>query len=345
MISINPRLENYIFTTLGAIYDTNYDETKANLENDAYQNRKYLGTYFPRTFVEAYRIYYNLFAQQIVWQTFDQKDEIKIIAIGSGTGGDIFGLLNVLNHYFTNKTFTIYSIDGNANALQLQTHLIEHIQSFIPLDSQHNKLVSNLYKITFNNPKVIAQSLKNLHLGSTVDIMHTFKFCNEIYNFLDGTDIFSQIISLAETHLTQNGLLVLEDVTTKNYDCQYNAVTLNNQINNYMKAKKDTMLRYILPKPCARWNEDCQSTSCFSSVQYSVQHRGNPNDISAVTYKVVAKPPLGDSLIQTFANEPGVYKMRDIADGHYCLGGQHYQNVDDASNSNINLVRTDPFIL
>ncbi len=61
MLNINPYLERFIFDELKAQYDPDPIAALHNLDNNEQQSQRYLGTYFPRSFVESYNIFYRLF--------------------------------------------------------------------------------------------------------------------------------------------------------------------------------------------------------------------------------------------------------------------------------------------
>jgi hypothetical protein len=97
---VNYALFDYIYRPvenggLGAIYDANYKEAPSNLNRNKEKNQEYLGTYFPRSFMEAYTIFSDVFdfyhARKIKF-----GKEINIVDIGAGTGGATFGLLQAM---------------------------------------------------------------------------------------------------------------------------------------------------------------------------------------------------------------------------------------------------------
>lgn len=75
MININPKLEKYIFDVLRGVYSPAYLEASSNLKNDEDDNKRYLGTYFPRTFVESYCIYKQLFSNKDIVECLNNKKE------------------------------------------------------------------------------------------------------------------------------------------------------------------------------------------------------------------------------------------------------------------------------
>ena len=70
------------------------------MDNNEQQSQRYLGTYFPRSFVESYNIFYRLFNQEEIYKNFIGKKKINILNIGSGSGGDLFGLIEAMKDFF-----------------------------------------------------------------------------------------------------------------------------------------------------------------------------------------------------------------------------------------------------
>ena len=54
-------LHDFIYNDMGGSYEPDKAAFQNNLFSDEEKNRKYLGTYFPRSFTESYCIFSNLF--------------------------------------------------------------------------------------------------------------------------------------------------------------------------------------------------------------------------------------------------------------------------------------------
>lgn len=172
-------LEKFIFDDLRGDYKRDPEKVKITLDADENDMRTYLGTYFPRSFSESYVIFEDLFNQEYIKNNFENKNELFILDIGSGMGGELLGLLwlmkNNLND-FPNKKLHILSIDGNAIALDIQEILIKQ---FFP----------NVKNIVFQkliiSKKDFHNSLKNIiemnNFKIKFDIIMTFKLTNELY--------------------------------------------------------------------------------------------------------------------------------------------------------------------
>ena len=118
-------LDNLIFNELGAKYYPRYADM-TNVDDDKEKTLNYLGTYFPRSFAEAYCIFNDFFKKH----SFDYKDktEFSVFDFGCGTGGEIVGLLTALNEHFPSlKKVHIIALDGNQFALSIYDKIITEL--------------------------------------------------------------------------------------------------------------------------------------------------------------------------------------------------------------------------
>ena len=76
-------LDEYIFKTLQASFCPEC-KTLVALDYDETRLLKYLGTYFPRSYAEAYHIF-NLFFQSNN-RIYDGRNELSVFDFGCGTG-------------------------------------------------------------------------------------------------------------------------------------------------------------------------------------------------------------------------------------------------------------------
>lgn len=119
-------LDKYIFETLGAKYQPSYDRFSYNLDLNKDESKVYLGTYFPRSFAEEYIIFNTLFQDEVFFSQIKNKSSIKILDFGCGSGGEVFGLLHVIeNHIPHDVNIKIVGIDGNQNALRIFEKIAE----------------------------------------------------------------------------------------------------------------------------------------------------------------------------------------------------------------------------
>ena len=122
-------LDNFIFDELGANYAPDYVRYEFNLDLTKEEVKTYLGTYFPRSYTESYCIFDNLFSNPKYYSVMQQKSEISILDFGSGTGGEIIGLLTILSKYLPDlEVITVLAVDGNHDALRYSTKIIEQFK-------------------------------------------------------------------------------------------------------------------------------------------------------------------------------------------------------------------------
>lgn len=120
-------LDSYIFNDLKAIYSPDFEEAYINKDTDIEHQKKNLGTYFPRSFMEAYCIFLDLYANEYIKNMFE-KNEFFIMDIGGGVGGNLFGLLWFMKNHiknFKSKRIHVVSLDCNDCALDIQEKIIK----------------------------------------------------------------------------------------------------------------------------------------------------------------------------------------------------------------------------
>jgi SAM-dependent methyltransferase len=89
-----------------------------------------MGTYFPRSFVESYKIFELLLKNRVISEHINNTQQIDILDIGSGTGGNLLGFLWFLKDQIyksdkSNAEISLLSIDGDRKSLSTQKKLIE----------------------------------------------------------------------------------------------------------------------------------------------------------------------------------------------------------------------------
>jgi len=140
-------IDELIFNKLNAKYKPDYTKFNKNLYLNQDENLIYLGTYFPRSYAESYLIFTNLFNNSIINETYLDKQEINILDIGSGTGGNLLGLLMGIIENLSDKiNINILAIDGNQYSLKILQKIIFKIKL------QYNLNISlNCQYISFEN--------------------------------------------------------------------------------------------------------------------------------------------------------------------------------------------------
>lgn len=335
MISINAKLEKYIFEEMGAYYCADPEGAGTNLNNDEDNNKQYLGTYFPRSFVESYKIYDNIFSNDDIFNSFNKRDNIGILDIGSGTGGNLFGLLNVLVNRFKKKTINVYSFDGNGIALRYQRELLKNSNNFFILNG--NTINLTTYTVEFKDKADLQEKIDRLNFDNKLDIVHSFKFVNEFYNsdYQKNKGMYVELIEGGEKWLRDNGILLLLDITNCIKNGTFASIIMNNECREYFKEKRPK-IKYILPICCALWHKRCSYNKCFSKKEFHITHRQVCNDITKVNFKLFMKDPLASQIISCI--EPTYCYA--VASRTYCTEEDYKYNCNPPSD-----VVNDPFIL
>lgn len=330
MKRVNPKLFNYIYNERGAVYCEDRIGVESNLRNDEEKNLQYLGTYFPRSYVEAYTIYNNIFNNEDIYEHFNKKDTIRILDIGSGTGGNLLGLIQVLMEHFENKSIYVISIEGNNNAVEIQLELLTKFEEFV--EGNGNILHGSINNIEFANKKELSSKLDRLSLDGTIDIMQSFKVVNEFYreDYDSNKGMYSELMKLGELWLKKSGILCLVDVTNPIEGQTYASIIFNEEVRNYL-ANNECELVYIIPKCCALNYKKCKKKrNCFSKMVFEINF-GEFRKKSKVNYKLFIKKKLGSRVKRYIKENQCNYETC------YC------RDYDDQYNCTKKL--TDPYIL
>lgn len=339
MLNINSYLERFIFDELKAQYDPDPIAVSYNLENNKEQTQRYLGTYFPRSFVESYNIFYNLFNKEYIYQNIMRKKAINILNIGSGSGGDLFGLIEAMKDFFPLETImtNIISIDGNINAISYQKEIFEHLY-------QNNNIQLTLMEQKFENRFDFEEKIGQILRKSNVDfdIVLSFKFISEFYNknYELNKGLYQSLIKQSYDYLTPEGILIIEDVTNKIIENNKNSTLIerdfigklmNKEITDYMK-QNNKKIGCLIPICCYHWYEECHnSLECFQQKIFIINHRMNHKDISKITYKVLAHKSFVDKIMQQI-NKQECYQ---IAPEGYCINGAYHYKESNVINDRV----------
>lgn len=333
MLNINPYLERFIFGELKAQYDPDPIAALHNLDNNEQQSQRYLGTYFPRSFVESYNIFYRLFNQEEIYKNFIGKKKINILNIGSGSGGDLFGLIEAMKDFFPLETImtNIISIDGNVNAVSYQKKIYEQLYQN---SNNHLSVMEQKFEDRYDFEEKISKILRNSN--EQFDIILTFKFISEFYNrdYELNRGLYHSFIKQSYDYLTPEGMLIIEDVTNQIMENQknnifgernFNGKIMNKEITDYMK-QNNGKLGCLIPICCYHWYEECQDNlECFHQKIFNINHRMNHKDISKITYKVLAHTDFVDKVMQRIDKQ----EYYQIAPERYCINGTyHYKELN-----------------
>ena len=267
-------LDNFIFNTLHAEYAPDYQKFEYNLNLKHEDNLKYLGTYFPRSYAETFCIFDNLFSNEAVKSKYATIKEVNVLSVGCGTGGDIIGLLTIINKHFASiKKVEVVAVDGNIDALNILSQIIQQFN------------LKFRKKVILITKQIVFDEITTIGTKYSFDFIITSKMINEIIKKGNGRfdNSYYDFANIYSSMLKYYGIIMILDVTSKDGMPEYCPILLNKQINQFVHHHPDYVS--IIPIPCAE-KANCQEL-CFSQKEFSVTHSQFVNDKSRVAYRIL----------------------------------------------------------
>jgi SAM-dependent methyltransferase len=285
-------LDKCIFDNLHAKYEPNYEKFDYNLEHSNEELLIYLGTYFPRSFAEAFCIYEDLFSNKVVNHNIKSKGEVNILDIGCGTGGNLLGLLTAINKHFTsNLIINVWAIDGNLDALKIFENIIHQF------DHNYSIIINyTLINETFNDINDISVALQTITCRS-FDFIMSFKTIVEIVSRGKGLNNNSYLewFNIVCELLNPSGLVLIADVTTKTKYSDYLPLLLNEQARAFIK--NNPLFKILSPLSCSTYSNICNN-NCFYKHEFYVSHRQKNRDVSRIIYKIIGRSAFVEKIIE-----------------------------------------------
>lgn len=293
-------LDRLLFDKIGALYNPNYQRHSYNLDLSEEEVLNYLGTYFPRSYAEAFCIYDNICSSAKYIDALKNKSEVNILDVGCGTGGELVGLISVFEkHLPTNIKFRIEAFDGNEYSLEK----LQEILAYITKKSQRIYEVTTTQKVIKCTDDI--EMIVGTYVDRKFDIIQMCKFGCELesHKICKMANPYQLLLTQFGKLLSDEGLFLLLDVTTLSHtDKMYYPQLLNMGVRDSLR--KQPTLSVLLPMSCHKHNEDCLSP-CFTQKEFSIRHSKKIGDVSRVAYRVVAHK----SFINTLEIDETNYKF------------------------------------
>ena len=321
-------LDKKIFNEHNAIYSPEHERYEYNLDLNEEELKVYLGTYFPRSYAEMFCIVDNLLQNQRLAEFVQGKECINVLDCGCGTGGEIMGLITALAKHLPQVNVNVTAIDGNAGSLALLNELIESI----PSRNVHVRL-STICQ-TFNTREdldKLANGKKDYHF-----VLCDKMICELISKQILPGDAYATVANMLTSHIHDDGLLIILDVTTKDeHTGLFYPQLMNNSINDFVRNSRG--IETLLPLSCA-CNEDCKDL-CFMQQTFSVSHSHKTADESRVCYRVLCRKHVKDAVLQNIntigtAHVIHPIKFQQNDESAICRQTKDNQTIIDSFNIN-----------
>lgn len=296
----------YIYKVMKAKYGPFPREVQYNLENDHWTNLRYLGTYFPRSYLELSWILSSLCTNEFILGKLNSSNDLNILSVGTGTGGEIIGTILFLTDDLDNGPNHIHitTVEGNLDALGIFDDMVKEINTRY-LSKKGPDYVTVTHCNTTVNPE---DGFPTFH-DQLFDLVITSKFVNELHREYPGYIWYSEFLREYANNLADDGLFIFTDLTNRvdyppsSDGYEWIPVVLNREINYFLKKHDDFVA--IFPVPCRKNNFSCRN--CYTRFGLKILTFNNDTDESQFTCKVITKRDFTKNL-------------SDVPDGRYDIG-------------------------
>ena len=292
-------LDTIIFDQFEAIYEPRPMDVVYNPDQPYEFVKIYLGTYFPRSYAEAYGIVSQLLSNNSYLEHFQEIEEINILDFCCGTGGEVIGTINALQSNLPHlKRINVDAFDANPNAVRFLYHLINAVN-----------LLENISVQININPQCIfiesEQEIQDIVNMSNLQyhFMMSFKAINEFiqHNTFCDANAYELIAANFFPLMSSDGVFIMADVATKLANStQFYPQVLNKGLNDYLK--KTSSYKSIIPTACYNHESSCQG--CYMQDVFYISHRKANNDKSKIAYRVLCKSDFADELLKNVPLKP-----------------------------------------
>ncbi len=156
-----------------------YEQTCSNMLVIDYKHKEllgYLGTYFPRTYAEAYCICSDFLKEY--QEYYAQQEELSVFDFGGGTGGEMIALLTTLNELRPNiKKVNIHFLEGNNDAIRIFERILNKFKKQVKIEVYFNPIPDRIED--FYDLEVLSEIFRN----RTFDLFISFKSICEFVGY------------------------------------------------------------------------------------------------------------------------------------------------------------------
>ncbi len=275
-------LDKIIYEKYGAIYEPRPEQVMFNANKNFDFAKLYLGTYFPRSYAEAYYIFGKLLENKNIYHHFDDVEEMNVLDFCCGTGGEILGLVTILHEKLPKlKRIRIDAFDANSDYISFLFHLNQELRSNINID-------------VYVNPQCLfIENEQNLNdiVDYTNNLYHIIMSCKALNEFIQHKvfphdNIYRKIAETFFPCLTNDGVLLLSDLSHKNSELNvFYPEILNSGINSLLRSNKN--YKSLYPYSCFFHEHICPG--CYMQDIIYVTHSRKQIDVSKIVYRIIGK--------------------------------------------------------
>lgn len=291
-ITIPQWLDKIIYDDFEAIYEPRPSEVVYNPDQPYDFVKLYLGTYFPRSYAEAYGITSKILSIEGFTNHLIELEEINLLDLCCGTGGEIIGTIVALQSKLPNlKRVNIDAFDANVDAVRFLYHLMSSVNNAPEIKVEIN---INPQCIYIESEQEI-MDIVNL-LNVQYHFMMSFKAINEFvqHETFSTTNAYELVASHLLPQLSQYGVFIMSDVATRlNNSTMFYPQMMNMGLNSFIK--KTLLYKSIIPAACFIHESTC--SGCYMQDTFYVSHRMKTRDISKVAYRVLCKLDFATELL------------------------------------------------
>ena len=253
-------LDSLIFENLSATY-CRQNKDMVVLDWSLDDIKKYLGTYFPRSYAEAFCIFSNFFSKEK--NVYENCQELSIFDFGCGTGGELIGFIMAVSKQLPNiKKIEIRALDGNSYALRFLECILEKTAKVLCLDIESNLMP--LIIDDFYDMQVVDQIITQSY-----DFIISFKAICEFVTKqqFEQQNPYEHIINVFISKLSSKGVICLADITS------FNAVSQD-------------WLPVMLDNASKACNIDIIYRNSGFNEDYHITHTHHKNDTSKIAWRI-----------------------------------------------------------
>lgn len=270
---------------------------------------------FPISYRQSYEVYQDLFHQSEIYQAYDQQQIINVLALGTGSGGDVFGLIHAIEESFSNKVINIFTVDGNRLALRSQMNIFRHYISLQVVKNEVNLIpIATIVQPSFKGFKEKLDQFCFKPYGfKKFDLIQSFNWVNE--TAIQKQVSFYELYQFIQTMLHLNRVAIIaEAVNPSLEEMDVSRRALNEFMLFCSRLKKNHQpICALTPTPCvARRFAGLNKTQCvgckgcFDEIKCYVKRQNQTRYAWESSYLFVMKMAsgsLGNQLGKKLQNE------------------------------------------